>query len=218
MKKDEVLHLIRETGVIAVIRAESEQRGEALADAVQAGGIRALEITMTVPGALELIKKLSDRYRGTDVLIGAGTVLDAETARACILNGAQFVVSPAFNGDTIRLCNRYGIAVVPGVMTVTEAVEALESGVQILKLFPANAYGPSILKAFHGPLPQAEFIPTGGVSIENCGQWIKAGAAAVGSGGELTKGDDYAAITERAARFVKAVADARVQMTGDAKS
>jgi len=213
MDRAVVFSKIKKVGVVAVIRAGSAAEAGKLIDAAVAGGIGAIEITMTVPGAVDIIKEMAAKYADNDdVLIGAGTVLDPETARICILAGAQFIVSPSLNVETIKLCNRYAIAVVPGVMTVTEAVTALEYGCQIIKLFPGNAYGPSIIKAFKGPLPQADFMPTGGVSIDNAGEWIKAGAVAVGSGSDLTKcGGDYSIVTEKAARFVEAVAKARMK-------
>ena len=210
MSNNNVMDEIENCGLIAVIRGNTEERGEMLADAVSRGGIKALEITMTVPGALDVIKKLSQKYKDTDILVGSGTVLDAESARACIFAGSCFVVSPIFDEGAAAICNSYGVPYVPGVMTVREAVLAMRAGARVLKLFPANAYEPSIIKSFKGPLPQALFIPTGGISTENCGEWINAGAVAVGSGGDLTKGDDYEEITRRAARFVAEVAKARI--------
>ena len=212
MKRMETIRKIAECGVVAVIRAESKEQGIKIIDAVKKGGIKALEITMTVPGAVELIKELSEIYKDEDVIIGAGTVLDPETARACILAGAKYIVSPSLNPETVKLCNRYRIPVMPGVMTVKEAIEALELGAEIIKIFPGNAYGPSIISSFKGPLPQANFMPTGGVSLDNIKDWIKAGAVAVGTGGDLTKGaktGDYALVTETAAKFVAEVAKAR---------
>ena len=170
---------------------------------------------MTVPGAVDIIKELTEIYKDDeDMLIGAGTVLDPETARACILAGAKYIVSPSLNVETIKLCNRYRIAVMPGVMTVKEAVEALELGVEIIKVFPGNVFGPAIISSFKGPLPQANFMPTGGVSLDNVKDWIKAGAVAVGTGGDLTKGaktGNYELVTETAAKFVEAVKAARNQ-------
>jgi 2-dehydro-3-deoxyphosphogluconate aldolase/(4S)-4-hydroxy-2-oxoglutarate aldolase len=198
---------ITAASVVAVLRADSAAACERYAEAAVRGGIKAIEITMTVPGALGVIERLSAKYSGTDVAVGAGTVLDPETARLCILSGAQFIVSPALNVETIKLCNRYAVAVIPGVMTVTEAVTAMEYGCSILKLFPGNAYGPSILKAFHGPLPQAGFIPTGGVSLENAADWVRAGAVAIGTGSDLTGDETH--IAEKAAQFLKTVAEAR---------
>ncbi len=213
MKRLEMIKKISDAGIVAVIRATSKEEGIKIVDAVKKGGIRALEITMTVPGAIEIIKELSEIYKDDeDMLIGAGTVLDPETARACILAGAKYIVSPSLNPETVKLCNRYRVAIMPGIMTVKEAVEALELGVEVLKVFPGNAFGPSIISSFKGPLPQANFMPTGGVSLDNVKDWIKAGAVAVGTGGDLTKGaatGNYELVTETAAKFVEAVKKAR---------
>jgi 2-dehydro-3-deoxyphosphogluconate aldolase / (4S)-4-hydroxy-2-oxoglutarate aldolase len=212
MKRLETIQQMVEAGVVAVIRAESKEQGIKIVDAVKKGGIKALEITMTVPGAVDIIKELSEIYKNEDVIIGAGTVLDPETARLCILAGAKYIVSPSLNPETIKLCNRYRIPVMPGIMTVRDAVEALELGVEILKVFPGNAFGPSIISAFKGPLPQGNFMPTGGVSLDNVKDWIKAGAVAVGIGSDLTKGaktGDYESITNTAAAYVEAVRKAR---------
>jgi 2-dehydro-3-deoxyphosphogluconate aldolase/(4S)-4-hydroxy-2-oxoglutarate aldolase len=212
MKRLETIQQMVEAGVVAVIRAESKEQGIKIVDAVKKGGIKALEITMTVPGAVDIIKELSEIYKDEDVIIGAGTVLDPETARLCILAGAKYIVSPSLNPETIKLCNRYRIPVMPGIMTVRDAVEALELGVEILKVFPGNAFGPSIISAFKGPLPQGNFMPTGGVSLDNVKDWVKAGAVAVGIGSDLTKGaktGDYESITNTAAAYVEAVRKAR---------
>ncbi len=212
MKRLETIRQITDSGVVAVIRAESKDEGIKIVDAVKKGGIKALEITMTVPGAVDIIKELSETYRNEDVIIGAGTVLDPETARLCILAGAKYIVSPSLNIETIKLCNRYRVPIMPGVMTVKEAVEALEYGAEILKVFPGNAFGPSIISSFRGPLPQGNFMPTGGVSLENAKDWIKAGAVAIGTGGDLTKGaktGNYELVTETARKFVEAVKAAR---------
>ena len=165
MERLETIRKISEYGIVAVIRATSKEDGVKIVDAVKKGGIKALEITMTVPGAVDIIKELSQIYKDEDVLIGAGTVLDPETARICILAGAKYIVSPSLNPETVKLCNRYRVPIMPGVMTVKEAIEALELGVEIIKVFPGNVFGPSIIKAFKGPLPQANFMPTGGVSL-----------------------------------------------------
>ncbi|GAA0753300.1 bifunctional 4-hydroxy-2-oxoglutarate aldolase/2-dehydro-3-deoxy-phosphogluconate aldolase [Clostridium sartagoforme] len=212
MKRSEIIKNIVDIGVVAVIRAESKEEAIKIIEAVKRGGIKSIEITMTVPGAIDIINELSETYRGEDVLIGAGTVLDPETARACILAGAEFVVSPCLSIDTIKMCNRYGVAVIPGVMTVTEIVQALEYGVEILKVFPGNAYGPSIISSFKAPIPQADFMPTGGVNLDNVDKWIKAGAIAVGTGSDLTKGaktGNYEEITKVAVAFVEKVREAR---------
>lgn len=212
MKKYEILKSMMDSGVVAVIRAESKEQGLKIIEAVKEGGIKALEITMTVPGAIDIIKELVEIYKNDDVIIGAGTVLDAETARACILAGSKYIVSPCFDEGVVKMCNRYGIPVMPGVMTPKEAVAALELGVDILKVFPGNAFGPSIISAFKGPLPQGNYMPTGGVDLDNVKDWIKNGAVAVGIGGDLTKGaktGDYAAVTNQAKAYVDAVKEAR---------
>ncbi|GMQ62687.1 MULTISPECIES: bifunctional 4-hydroxy-2-oxoglutarate aldolase/2-dehydro-3-deoxy-phosphogluconate aldolase [Vallitalea] len=212
MKRMETIKKIVDSGVVAVIRAESKEDGMKIIEAVKAGGIKALEITMTVPGAVDIIKELTDLYKDEDVIIGAGTVLDPETARACILAGAEYIVSSSFNPETVKLCNRYRVPVMPGIMTPAEALTALESGVEILKVFPGNAFGPSIIKAFKGPMPQGNYMPTGGVSLDNVHEWIEAGAVAVGTGSVLTKGaktGNYELVTETAKKFVDAVKEAR---------
>ncbi|GKU26602.1 bifunctional 4-hydroxy-2-oxoglutarate aldolase/2-dehydro-3-deoxy-phosphogluconate aldolase [Clostridium folliculivorans] len=213
MQRLETIKKLSEYGLVAVIRANSKEEGIKIVEAVKKGGIKALEITMTVPGALDIIKELSDIYKDDkEILIGAGTVLDPETARACILAGAKYIVSPSLNPETVKLCNRYRIAIMTGIMTVKEAVEALELGVEILKVFPGNAFGPSIISSFKGPLPQGNFMPTGGVNLDNVKDWIKAGAVAVGTGSDLTKGastGNYDLVTETAAKFVEAVRTAR---------
>lgn len=213
MEKQAVLAKMKKEGLVAVIRADSKESGEMIVDAVVKGGIKFIEVTMTVPGAVKIIESLALKYKNDDeVVIGAGTVLDAETARMVILAGAEFVVSPSFDEDMVRLCNRYKIPVMPGIMTVKEAVNALELGIDVLKVFPGNAFGPSIIKSFKGPLPQADFMPTGGVSVENVGDWFKAGAVAVGTGSSLTAGaktGDYESVTRTAEDFVLAVKNAR---------
>ncbi len=212
MKRIEVISRIVSNGIVAVIRAESMGNGIKTIEAVKKGGIKALEITMTVPGAIDIIKDISDAYKHDDLIIGAGTVLDPETARACILAGAQYVVSPGLNIETIKLCNRYRIPVMPGVMTITEALTALEYGAEIIKVFPGSVSGPSIIKAYKGPVPQGNFMPTGGVNLENLSDWIKAGAVAVGVGSDLTKGansENYDLVTDTAKKYMKALQQAR---------
>lgn len=214
MKKLAMLRELTECGLVAVIRAESKEQAVKIIDAVQAGGIRAIEITMTVPGAVDVIKELSEVYKDTNLIIGAGTVLDPETARICILAGAKFIVSPSLNIETIIMCNRYRIPVLPGVMSVKEAVEALDYGVDVIKVFPGNVSGPGMISSMKGPLPQANFMPSGGVSLDNVKDWVKAGAVAVSTGSDLTKGaktGDYALVTETAKKFVAALAEARAK-------
>lgn len=212
MKRIELVQQMANLGLVAVIRAESKEQGTKVIDAVIKGGIKAIEITMTVPGAVDIIKELSEAYKNEDVIIGAGTVLDPETARACILAGAKFIVAPNLNPEVVVICNRYRIPAMPGVMTVKEAVEALELGVEIIKVFPGNVFGPSIISAFKGPLPQGNFMPSGGVNLSNVKEWIKAGAVAVSTGGDLTKGaktGDYESVRETAAKFVEEVRKAK---------
>ncbi len=211
-EKITILQRIIAGGVIAVVRAENSQKALLIADAVKKGGINTIEITMTVPGAIDVIKELTNHYAMDEILIGAGTVLDEETARLTILAGAQFIVSPCLNLNVIRTANRYQKVVMPGAMTVRDVVEGLEAGADIIKIFPGEVLGPGIIKAIRGPIPYAPLIPTGGVSIDNVDKWINAGALAVGVGGALTKGaetGDYESITALAKEFVKRVQEAR---------
>ena len=215
MKKEQVLAKMKEDCLVAVVRAKDLEQGEKVVDAIIAGGINFIEITMTMDegNPVEFIAKMAEKYRDNkDVVIGAGTVLDPETARAVILAGANYVVSPGLNADTIRMCNRYRVPMLPGVMTPTEAITALECGCDVIKIFPGNIMGPAAISSFKGPLPQGEFMPSGGVEVDNVDKWIKAGAYAVGTGSSLTKGaktGDFAAVTAKAQEFVKAVAAAR---------
>jgi len=208
MKKFEIYQAVKKEGVVVVIRGNSVDQAIKTVEACYAGGIKIMEVTFTVPRADEIIKTLVEKYKGTDMIVGAGTVLDPETARAAILAGAQFVVSPALNVETIKLCNRYGVAVMSGIFTPTEAITALEYGVDILKLFPGDVATPKGLKALKGPLPQANIMPTGGVSLENVEEWFKAGAYAVGAGSFITKGaatGDYKAVEDISREFVTKV-------------
>jgi 2-dehydro-3-deoxyphosphogluconate aldolase/(4S)-4-hydroxy-2-oxoglutarate aldolase len=210
--KIEVLKKMMDSGLVAVVRAESSEQAIKITDACIKGGVAAIEITFTVPGAVDVIKDLVKAYPSGEIIIGAGTVLDPETARAAILAGAQYIVSPAFNLATVKLCNRYQIPVMPGVMTIKEVVEAMEAGADIIKVFPGEAFGSSFIKAIKGPIPQAPLMPTGGVSLENVGEWIKAGCVAVGVGGNLTGGakkGDYESITTIAKEFIAKIRAAR---------
>ncbi len=198
---------------MAVIRLQEPSKLRAVIDALAAGGVRALEITMTVPGAIDLIRAVAPALP-KEFIIGAGTILDPETARLAILAGARYVVSPVFNPAILTLCHRYDIAAMPGCFSPTEILAAWEAGADIDKVFPATAVGPGYFKDIHGPLPQVRLMPTGGVTLENTGEWIKAGATAVGVGTALVErqavdAGDYAAVTAKAARFVEAVAAAR---------
>lgn len=214
MKKTEVLNRIIEAGVVAVVRAETSDQAIRIAEACLAGGIPSIEVTFTVPGALQVIEGLAKRFSAKELLIGAGTVLDSETARLAILAGAQYLVSPGFDEATAKLANRYQIPYMPGCLTITEMIRAMEAGVDIVKLFPGSAFGPNYVKAVKGPLPQINLMPTGGVSLDNVQEWISAGVVAVGVGSELTgpaKKGDYAKVTELAKQFVEAVQFARNQ-------
>lgn len=214
MSKAEVTKTIREVGIIPVVRAQSADEAMLAIDAIREGGIPILEITMTVPGAVGLIEEVSKRY-GDEVLVGAGTVLDGETARACIQAGARFVVSPALNVETIKVCRSEGVAVMPGALTPTEVVQAWSAGADFVKVFPAGAVGgASYLKALKAPLPQIELVPTGGVSLKTAADFIKAGASALGVGADLVdlkaiREGQQKLITERAREFVRIVREAR---------
>ena len=214
MNKHDVLAKIREVGLIPVIRAESPEAAGRAIDAIRAGGVPILEITMTVPGAIDLIEDIARKY-GKDAVVGAGTVLDPETARACILAGAQFVVSPSLNLETIACCRRYGVAVLPGALTPTEVVAAWQAGADMVKVFPAGALGgASYIKALKAPLPQIDLVPTGGVSLKTAADFIKAGATALGVGADLVDTQALAAgqageITRKAREFVELVKAAR---------
>jgi len=206
------LKRIEECGVVAVVRAKDAEEAIKIADACMAGGVKGIEITYTVPGATEIIAELTKKYTPDQMIVGAGTVMDPETARAAIMAGANYIVSPCLNVETVKLCNRYQIACMPGAMTLKEAIEVVEAGGDIVKVFPGNLFGPKIIKAFKGPCPQLRMMPTGGVNADNAGEWIKAGAVAVGAGSDLTAGaktGDFEAITEVAKKMVAAVKAAR---------
>ena len=206
MRKEEVLHQIRRSGIVAVVRGNDSKQACSIVERCLEGGVSCIELTFTVPFAHRVIEDLAKEY-GEQILLGAGTVLDPETARIAILSGAQFVVSPHFNPEVVRLCNRYRIANMAGIMTIGEAVAAMEAGCDLLKLFPGELTGPKFIKAIHGPLPQAELMPTGGVSADNVMEWLQAGAVAVGAGGCLTKGD----IAANARAFVEKIQSFRSQ-------
>ena len=211
MDKLQVIETVKKIGVVAVIRVNTPEEAVQISEACIAGGVTAIEVAFTTPRAHEAILTLSEKYKdNAAVVIGVGTVLDAETARMAILNGAAFVVSPAFDEATIKLCNRYRVACMPGTTTIQGVIQALELGADIVKVFPGEVVGSKFIKALKGPLPQAHMMPTGGVSIDNVGEWFKAGAVAVGAGGALTGGGKtLAEITETAKKFVEAVAAAR---------
>ena len=212
MEKEKIISSICDSGLVAVVRATSGEQAIRISEACIEGGIVAVELTFTVPFAHEIIETLAKRYSGGEVIVGAGTVLDPETARIAMLSGAQYIVSPHMNPDTMRLCNRYRVPVMPGVVTPREAIEALEAGADILKVFPGELFGPKAIKSLKGPIPQGRYMPTGGVDVNNVGEWIKEGAVAVGAGSSLTKGaktGDYASITETAKIFLENIKAAR---------
>jgi len=185
----------------------------AAADAIRTGGVRVIEVTMTTPGALGVIEEATDRY-GEQVLFGAGSVLDAETARAAILAGAGFVVAPTLDLATVQLCNRYGVPVVPGCYTPTEMLAAWQAGADMVKLFPASVGGPALVKAILAPLPQLEIVPVGGVNLDTAAQFIASGAAALGVGSSLVNqklldSGDMDELTRRAAAFIEKVKEGR---------
>lgn len=215
MKKLKLIETVVREGVVAVLRGDSPDEVVEMAEQAISGGLKTIEVTMTVPRALQAIERLASRYSSTApadaanfAVIGVGTVLDPETARAAILSGAEFVVGPSFNPATVTLCNRYRVPVMPGVMTIQEIQSALEVGVDIVKLFPGNLFSPAMIKAIKGPLPQANVMPTGGVSLTNLGEWIQAGAVAVGIGSDLTaeavKTKDYTLVAKKAAAYMEA--------------
>ncbi|MGM0238882.1 bifunctional 2-keto-4-hydroxyglutarate aldolase/2-keto-3-deoxy-6-phosphogluconate aldolase [Enterococcus sp. AZ103] len=185
MKRVEILARLEKAGVIAVIRGKDHTEAIKASQAIIEGGVIGIEVTFTIPNAQLAIQELTDAYRRQDVVIGAGTVLDAVTARLAIMAGAEFIVSPSFNAETAELCNLYQIPYLPDCMTVTEMQTALKSGVDIIKLFPGSAYGPSIVSAVKAPLPHINLMPTGGVSLENMAIWFESGVVAVGVGGNL---------------------------------
>jgi 2-dehydro-3-deoxyphosphogluconate aldolase/(4S)-4-hydroxy-2-oxoglutarate aldolase len=221
MQKAEVLNTLREIGLVPVLRAESEEQALALATAVAAGGVNVLEVTMTVPGAFRVMRRLAKEL--PSILIGAGTVLDAETARLCILEGAEFVVSPALKIATIEMCHRYGVPVIPGALTPTEILTAWEAGADVVKVFPASSMGGAkYLKSIKAPLPQIELIPTGGVSLATAAELLEAGALALGVGADLVDPKAIAeghpeTITENARKYLAIVQkfhESRAQSAG----
>jgi 2-dehydro-3-deoxyphosphogluconate aldolase/(4S)-4-hydroxy-2-oxoglutarate aldolase len=209
LTKVEVLAWIRKIGLVPVLRAESEAQAIALAEAIADGGVTVLEVTMTVPGAVKVIARL--KKERPEILLGAGTVLDAETAHACIEEGAEFVVSPAFSLKTVEMCQRHGKAVLPGALTPTEVLTAWQAGADVVKVFPASAMGGAkYLKSLKAPLPQIELIPTGGVSLDTAREFLEAGAYALGVGADLVDTKAIAAghawkITENARKYLEIV-------------
>jgi 2-dehydro-3-deoxyphosphogluconate aldolase/(4S)-4-hydroxy-2-oxoglutarate aldolase len=212
-RKEEQLQLMIDTGVVAVIRASASAELMSVIEALKKGGIRAIEVTMTTPGALDVIRETTERF-GDEVLVGVGSVLDAETARMAMLAGAEFVVGPVLSLDVIRVCRRYDKIVIPGAFTPTEILAAWEAGADVVKVFPATRLGPSFFKDVLGPLPQVRLTPTGGVTVETAPEFIKAGAVFVGAGGALVDRKAVAqgrfdVVTETAERFISAIRAAR---------
>jgi 2-dehydro-3-deoxyphosphogluconate aldolase/(4S)-4-hydroxy-2-oxoglutarate aldolase len=217
MTKDDVLKRLEEIGVIPVVRAASAEEAVAVAEAIGEGGIPVLEITLTVPGAVKVISELRQRF-GDQVLVGAGTVLDPEAAGDCIKAGARFIVSPALNLQTIQLCNREGIVILPGALTPTEVVTAWNAGADAVKVFPCSAVGGAkYLRALKAPLPQIRLVPTGGVSLATAGDFIAAGAWALGVGADLVNNEairsgDRESVISAARKYVQAVQEARASL------
>jgi len=203
LNKFAVINKIQEERMVAVIRSETRNGGKEKAEAVAEGGISLLEITYTIPEATNLIKDLASQSEERNWIVGAGTVLDAYTAKTAIENGASFIVSPTFDPETAKLCNLYQIPYIPGCMTLNEMKAALESGCDVVKLFPGNSYGPSFVKSVKAPLPQLNIMPSGGVSLDNVKEWFDSGVIAVSAGGSLTKGTRKE-IREKAQSFVQA--------------
>jgi 2-dehydro-3-deoxyphosphogluconate aldolase/(4S)-4-hydroxy-2-oxoglutarate aldolase len=217
MSKETILSAMLEIGIVPVVRTPSAETALAAIEAIYNGGIRAAEITMTVPNAVRALEKLADKF-GDKIILGAGTVLDPETARICMLAGAQFFVTPALNLKTIEMAARYSKPICPGALTPTEVLAAWQAGADIVKIFPCdNVGGPKYIKALKGPFPQIEMIPTGGVNLNTAGDFLKAGACAVAVGGELVnakliKEGNYAAIEQAAREYLAVVAKAREEM------
>ena len=220
MEKSEVLRHIADVGLVPVIRAESKDEAIRVINAIEAGGIPLLEITMTVPGALSIIESV--RKREKSAVVGAGTVLDAETARACILAGAQFIVSPALDVGTIEMCRRYSVALMAGALTPTEVVNAWSAGADVVKIFPCGAVGgASYIRALKAPFPQIALMPTGGVSLKTAADFIQAGSFALGVGSDLINAkamleEDWStlatSVSAKAREYVKVVQEARAAL------
>jgi len=214
VEKQENLQIIIDSGVIAVIRGMEVDKVVNIVDALLEGGVKALEITLNSPGAIDLIEEVSERVKDTDAIVGAGTVLDGETARAAILAGAEFVFAPNLNQDVIEVCNRYGKVVIPGVMTPTEIVNAYQAGADLVKIFPAGVMGPKYIKSVKGPLNHIPMMPTGGVGLDNAADFIEAGVVALGVGSalmdkEAIAEENYEVITENAKKLTQIVEETR---------
>jgi 2-dehydro-3-deoxyphosphogluconate aldolase/(4S)-4-hydroxy-2-oxoglutarate aldolase len=217
MTKQQILSFIIDIGIVPVVRTATAEGAIKAIDAIFRGGVRAAEITMTVPGAIRALEKVADQF-GDKIVLGAGTVLDPETARACMLAGAQFFVTPSLKLSTIEMVKRYSKVICPGTLTPTEVVTAWDAGADIVKIFPCgNVGGPKYIKALRGPFPHIEMIPTGGVNLETAGEFLKAGACAVAVGGELVdaktiKEGRFDIIEERTRQYLAVIAKARAEM------
>ncbi|PRX28276.1 2-keto-3-deoxy-phosphogluconate aldolase [Orenia metallireducens] len=214
MDKQIKLKKILDKGVVPVLRTMDTEKMFKAIEALNKGGIDVFEITLDNPAALDVIKELSIRMKDTDVLVGAGTVLDGETARAAILAGAEFIFCPTFNKDVIDVCNRYAKVVIPGVMTPTEAINAYQAGADLVKVFPAGVLGPKYIKSIKGPLPHISIISTGGINLDNAADFIKAGVEGIGAGGSLVdkeaiNNENYEELTKKAKQFIEIVQEAR---------
>src|SRR5437660_2174110 len=217
MTQKDILSFITDIGIVPVVRTNSAESAIKAIEAIHNGGVRAAEITMTVPGAIRALEKVADKF-GSQIMLGAGTVLDPETARACMLAGAQFFVTPSLRVSTIEIVKRYSKVICPGALTPTEVLTAWEAGADIVKIFPCgNVGGPKYIKALKGPFPEIEMVPTGGGNLETIGEFLKAGACAVAVGGELVdakiiREGRYDVIEERARQYLAVIARARADM------
>ncbi|MBU5243507.1 bifunctional 4-hydroxy-2-oxoglutarate aldolase/2-dehydro-3-deoxy-phosphogluconate aldolase [Lactococcus lactis] len=212
MQRAELLNKVIQSGVVSVVRAESGEKALKIVEAVVSGGITSIELTYSVPRANEVISDLVAKYLGTDVVIGAGTVLDPTSARLAIVAGAQFIVSPSFNKEVAKICNLYQIPYVPGILTPLEAQKALEYGSELIKLFPGDITGPKMIQDLKGPFPYINILPSGGVNVDNVTEWFAAGAVAVSAGGGVTApaaNNNYSAVTENAKKFMAALRQLR---------
>ncbi len=214
MRKDEVLRRIVKVGIVPVVRARSSEEAHEVIAAIAAGGINVFEVTMTTPNALDVMRDVTRRF-GDDAMVGAGSVLDAETARSCIIAGARFIVSPMFDRQTIEMCRRYSVACLPGALTPTEVVTAWTAGADMVKIFPCEAMGGAkYLRALKAPLPHIDLMPTGGVTLQTIKDFVSAGASAVGVGSELVdlkaiRAGNSQQVTAQARKFVAAIDEAR---------
>jgi len=213
MKKENTLKKIKDSGIVPVVRAETAEQAIKITEAVKKGGIKVIEITMTVPGAIGVIDRLANEYENDpEIVFGAGSVLDGQTARNCILAGAEFVVGPALDEEMIKVANRYQKPVIPGATTPTEVKKAMEMGADVVKIFPATLFGPKIISAIKGPIPQAKLLPTGGVNHDNVKDWFEAGSFAVAAGSAIVAGageGNYEQVEKNAARFIELIDEVR---------